>query len=50
MEQLLNRWTDFPYLMCRFNCLSDQAVLVTGLRAALCVFLLSFEKKITKYA
>jgi hypothetical protein len=50
MEQLRNRWTDFHDLMGRFSCLSDQAVLVTGLRAALCIFLHSFENKFLKYA
>ena len=34
MEQLRSRWTDFHDLICRFNCLSDQAVLITGLLAA----------------
>jgi len=50
MEQLRDRWTNFHDLMRRFKSLSDQAVLVTGLRAALCIFLHSFEKKFTKHA
>jgi len=45
MEQLRNHWMDFRDLMLRFNCLPDQAVLVTGLRAALCILLHSLEKK-----
>jgi hypothetical protein len=50
MEQLRKRWTDFHDLMRRFSCLSDQAVLVTGLRAAFRIFLHSFENKFPKYA